>query len=304
MRRTETAVPILHLLAATLLVACEMPAGTNPPEVHGHRGCRGLLPENTVPAFLHAAELGVDWVELDVVISADSQVVVSHEPWMHHGICLDPQGDTISVANERGHNLYRMSVAEIQRYDCGSLDHSAFPGQERRRVHKPTLREVVEAMDEAALMGGSGAPGFNIEIKSDPAHYGTHQPRPAEFARLVMAAIDSLGLAGRAMIQSFDPAVLGAVHGLDPEIPLAMLVEQSDGLDADLQRLGFKPAAYSPRFRMADEALVRDLRSRGIALHVWTVNEPSDIKRMIALGVDGIISDYPDRVIQLIEGAD
>lgn len=286
-----------------MLLACEMTPGTNPPEVHGHRGCRGLLPENTVPAFLKAAELGVDWVELDVVVSADSQVVVSHEPWMDHRICLDGQGGTIGAPEERGLNLFLMTVAEIQRFDCGSLDHPDFPLQERRRVHKPTLREVVEALDEAALMGGSGAPGFNIEIKSDPALYGTHQPRPAEFARLVLTAIDSLGLGERAMIQSFDPAVLTAMHGIAAELPMALLVENADGLDANLQRLPFKPAIYSPHFSMADAGLVRDLQGRGIALNVWTVNDPADIKRMIALGVDGIISDYPDRVIKMLEGS-
>lgn len=301
MGRAESARSVLHLLAVVLLTACEMPIATSPPEVHGHRGCRGLLPENTVPAFLKAAELGVDWVELDVVISADSQVVVSHEPWMHHRICLDAQGAAIDSAVERGLNLYRMTVAEIQRFDCGSLDHPDFPSQDRRRVHKPTLREVVEALDEAALMGGSGSPGFNIEIKSDPALYGTHQPRPAEFAQRVLSAIDSLGLGERVIIQSFDPAVLMAMHGLAAEMPMALLVENTDGVDANLQRLSFKPAIYSPHFSMADAQLLRDLRGRGIALNVWTVNEPADIQRMIALGVDGIISDYPDRVINIIE---
>lgn len=279
-----------------------MPPSSDPPEVHGHRGCRGLLPENTVPAFMKAAELGVDWIELDVVISGDSQVVVSHEPWMSHEICTDPEGEPITEAAERSHNLYRMPVAEIQRYDCGSKEHPRFPQQERHRAHKPTLREAVEAVEEAAFMQGGSSPNWNIEIKSDPADYGTFQPRPADAARLVLATIDSLGIADRCIIQSFDPAVLRAVHAADQDITLALLVENNEGLEANLQRLGFDPTIYSPRFTLADEALLSKLHDRRIRLVVWTVNEPVDIRRMIRMGVDGIISDYPDRVLREING--
>lgn len=292
---------ILGALLPLALSACMTSTSRNEaPEVHGHRGCRGLLPENTVPAFLKAAELGVDWLELDVVISADEQVIVSHEPWMSHAICTDAEGKAIAVENERAFNLFRMTAAEIRTFDCGGLEHPGFPKQQQRRACKPTLREVVEAVEEAVLMNGS-QPGFNIEIKSDPALYGTHQPKPAEFARQVLETIDSLGIADRCIIQSFDPAALMAAHAIAPDITYALLVENTDGLDMNLQRLTFKPAIYSPRFDLANDALMLELRRRGMALHVWTVNEPADIKRMIALGVDGIISDYPDRVLILIE---
>lgn len=294
----------LGALATLVLSACMTSISRNEsPEVHGHRGCRGLLPENTVPAFLKGAELGVDWLELDVVISADDQVIVSHEPWMSHVICTDANGNTITEENERAFNLYRMTAAEIRAFDCGGLEHPRFPKQQQRRAYKPTLREVVEAVEEAVLMSG-GQPGFNIEIKSDPALYGTHQPKPMEFARLVLATIDSLGIADRCIIQSFDPAALMAAHVIAPDITYALLVENTDGLDVNLQRLTFTPAIYSPHFAMADEALRDKLRQHGMQLVVWTVNEPEDIRRMIALGVDGIISDYPDRVMGLLERSD
>ncbi|MFN3874860.1 MAG: glycerophosphodiester phosphodiesterase family protein [Flavobacteriales bacterium] len=290
-----------YLLLPLALTACMPTSPRNgAPEVHGHRGCRGLLPENTLPAFLKAAELGVDWLELDVVISADSQVIVSHEPWMSHVICTDARGDAIDEQHERGYNLYRMTTAEIRAFDCGSTEHPRFPEQRQRRAHKPTLREVVEAVEEAALTSGN-APGFNIEIKSDPALYRTHQPPPADFARLVLAAIDSVGIAERCIIQSFDPAALIAAHRLAPDIPIALLVDNDDGLKANLQRLDFTPAIYSPHFRLASPSLRNEVSDRGMQLLVWTVNEPSDIDRMIGLGVDGIISDYPDRVLQALE---
>jgi len=291
---------LLRVLLPLALSACMNQNRTDPPEVHGHRGCRGLLPENTIPAFLHAAELGVDWIELDVVLSADHQVIVSHEPWMSHVICTDANGDAILEERERDLNLYRMTAAEIRAYDCGSLEHPGFPDQEQRRAHKPTLREVVEAIEETAMSGG-GQPGFNIEVKSDPALYGTHQPKPAQLAAFVHAAIDSLGIDDRCIVQSFDPAVLMAMHAIDQDLVLALLVENTDGLEINLQRLNFTPAIYSPNFSMADEALRTELHARGIQLVVWTVNEPTDIQRMIALGVNGIISDYPGRVLGVLE---
>jgi glycerophosphoryl diester phosphodiesterase len=291
---------LLRVLLPLALSACMNQNRTDPPEVHGHRGCRGLLPENTIPAFLHAAELGVDWIELDVVLSADHQVIVSHEPWMSHVICTDANGDAILEERERDLNLYHMTAAEIRAYDCGSLEHPGFPDQEQRRAHKPTLREVVEAIEETAMSGG-GQPGFNIEVKSDPALYGTHQPKPAQLAAFVHAAIDSLGIDDRCIVQSFDPAVLMAMHAIDQDLVLALLVENTDGLEINLQRLNFTPAIYSPNFSMADEALRTELHARGIQLVVWTVNEPDDIQRMIALGVNGIISDYPDRVLGVLE---
>lgn len=291
--------PLIAALSAALLIAC-MPSAPKHPEVHGHRGCRGLLPENTVPAFLKAAELGVDWLELDVVVTADSQVLVSHEPWMSHVICTGPEGEPIEEGEEHERNIYRMTLAETRAYDCGGLEHPRFPEQQQRRAHKPTLREVVEAVEEAALLGG-GQPGFNIEIKSDPALYGTYQPRPDEFARLVHAAIDSLGIAERVIVQSFDPAALAAMRAIDPDITLALLVENTDGLAVNLQRLGFKPDIYSPYHALVDASLVRELRGQGIQLVAWTVNEPEDIRRMLSLGVDGIISDYPDRVLRMLE---
>lgn len=300
----ESTRPLLHLLLATVLASCSMAPSNEPPEVHGHRGCRGLLPENTVPAFLKAAELGADWIELDVVITGDSQVVVSHEPWMNHEICTDPEGQPLAEEAERGFNLYRMTVTEIQRFDCGSAGHPRFPEQEPHRAHKPTLREAVETVEEAAFMQGGSSPNWNIEIKSDPALYGTYQPRPADAARLVVATLDSLGIIDRCIIQSFDPAVLRAVHAIDPDITLALLVENGEGLEANLQRLGFDPGIYSPRYTLVDEELRRVIHERRMRLVVWTVNDPTDIQHMIRLGVDGIISDYPDRVLKAINGAD
>jgi glycerophosphoryl diester phosphodiesterase len=290
----------LAFACALTLTAC-MPQKNLHPDIHGHRGCRGLRPENSLPAFLKATELGCDFLEMDVVMSGDGQVIVSHEPWMRHDLCLTPDGEPITPENERNYNLYRMTALEISRFDCGSLEDVEHPDKDQRVAYKPTLAEVLEAVDEHALLSGVPPPSFNSEIKSDPALYGTFQPEPRALALMMIHAIDSLGMADRCLLQSFDTAVLEVIHTERPEIPLALLVENEGTLDEHLASLTFTPAIYSPHFSMANEALLNAVRAKEMELVVWTVNEPADIRRMLDLGVDGIISDYPDRVIKVME---
>lgn len=290
-------------LGLLFLTACTPMENLNP-DIHGHRGCRGLLPENTLPAFIKAAELGCDVLELDVVLSSDNEVVVSHEPWMSSTICKDPDDQPIPLELERSLNLFRMTLAQIQAYDCGDLKHPRFPDQEQVSAHKPTLREVVEATDEFALFAGMVNPSYNIEIKSDPAWYGTYQPLPSDYAKRIIQEVDDLGITNRCIIQSFDPAILEVVHAERPDLVIAFLVENEDGLKKNLERLTFQPQIYSPYFELLGKTDLKDLREANIDLVVWTVNEEKDIRRMLSLGVDGIISDYPDRVIALKEGND
>lgn len=296
--------PSYFAITCALLMGACTTENVERPEIHGHRGCRGLKPENTLPAFLKAAELGCDWLELDVVITGDSQVLVSHEPWMEHRICLTSDGDTIPASTEREVNIYRMTLQQVQDFDCGSARHPDFPRQENEETYKPTLREVVEAVDELAMQEGLGQIGYNIEIKSDPALYGTHQPEPARFAQLVLAQIDTLGLSERCIIQSFDPALLKQVHEQNGELPLALLVDNVNGLEANLASLPFLPQYYSPAVELVNKELVRTLRETNIGILVWTVNDKDDMKRMIKFGVDGIITDYPDKLIALLEEDD
>jgi len=290
----------LALVGTLLLGACGNGHMT-PPDVHGHRGCRGLMPENTVAAFLKAAELGCTWMEMDVVLTGDGQVLVSHEPWMDHRICRTPQGDSLTPAQERSFNIFRMTTAEAQALDYGRAQTPDFPAQDNAPAHKPTLQEVVEALDDYATENGFGTIGFNIEIKSEPELYGTYQPAPEPFARAVLSAIEDLNIADRCIIQSFDPAVLEVVHREEPGIRLSLLVENTDGIAANLKRLSFKPELYSPAFVLLDSAAVSTLQDRDIEIAAWTVNEEADIRRMLALGVDAIITDFPDRVIGILD---
>lgn len=259
------------------------------------------MPENTLPGFLQALDLGCDWLELDVVIAGDGSVIVSHEPWMSAEICLDRNGRPFQAEHERLLNIHRMTLADMALFDCGTKPHPGFPDQEHFAATKPTLDSVVKACEDHATENGLPEPRYSVEIKSDPALYGEFQPLPAPFVRSVMARITELGIEDRCIVQSFDPSVLQEVARTSPGTRIALLVDNHDGLEKNLQRLGFEPAIYSPMFELVDKELVRALQARNIELVVWTVNRKKDIRRMVDLGVDGIISDYPDRVIRILD---
>lgn len=260
-------------------------------EIHGHRGCRGNFPANTLPAFLHATRIGCQWIELDVVITGDNEVLVSHEPWMDHRTCLSPEGQLLSEAEGRAANIHRMPLAQVQQYRVKGPG----PGT----ANKPTLAEVVQAVRRQAAAAGRPAPRFNIEVKSEPAWYGTYQPRPGVLVELVHRQIAALGIAGHCLVQCFDPAILEELHRAAPAIPLALLLENKGGVKDGLEHLSFKPAYCSPAFQLVDAALVDALHVQGIKLLTWTVNEEADMRRMLGLGIDGLITDEPEMALAL-----
>ncbi|WP_035727348.1 glycerophosphodiester phosphodiesterase [Eisenibacter elegans] len=268
-------------------------------DLQGHRGTRGLLPENSIPAFLKALELGVNTLELDVVVSKDSQLVVSHEPWFNATICTDPQGKPLDSLAGTKLNIYQMTLADIQAYDCGSIQNPRFPEQQTQKAAKPTLREVVEAVKAYCEAQKRPLPLFNIETKSLPQGDDLYHPRPNRFAALLYAEIKALGLEEYAFVQSFDVRTLQAMRQLAPSLPLVLLVENQDGLDANLERLGFIPQVYSPYFKLLDASVVSLAQAKGMKVIPWTVNEPDDMRKMRQMGVDGLITDYPDRFLAL-----
>ncbi len=263
----------------------------------GHRGARGLLPENSVPAFLKALEYPVTTLELDVVISRDRQVVVSHEPWMSGTICSLPGGAAVPEEEAEGrYNLFQMDYEEIRAFDCGSRGNARFPDQKPAPVHKPLLQEVVEAVERYCRENQRPIPGYNIEIKSNTAWDGKWAPPPPEFARLVVEKVEALGITARSCIQSFDERSLREVKALAPAMTTALLVENYRGVAANVEALGYVPEIYSPYYRLVNAQVVDTVHEQGMKLIPWTVNEVAVMRSLLDLGVDGIITDYPDRI--------
>lgn len=269
-------------------------------DLQGHRGARGLMPENTIPAFLEALNTGVTTLELDVVITGDGQVLVSHEPYMSHEMCLKPDGQTISAEEDQKYNIYRMTYAETQQFDCGLKPHPRFPEQKKIKITKPLLKHVIAAAEDHIKSYTLYEVDYNIEIKSVKGEEGKFQPSVEEFSEKVFEVINQYLPWERVVIQSFDFRVLQYWHKKYPQVRLAALVENKKSVEANLKELGFSPSVYSPDFMLIkSQAAITALKKKKIRVIPWTVNEPEDMKRLKAWGVDGIITDYPNRALEL-----
>jgi glycerophosphoryl diester phosphodiesterase len=260
----------------------------------GHRGCRGLMPENTIPAMLKAIDLGVNTLEMDVVISADKKVVVSHDPYFNEKITTAPGGRYLTHAEAQKLLLYHMPYDSIRRYDVGLKPYPEFPKQERIAVSKPLLADLLKETETYAKKNGQTI-HYNIEIKSTPTGDGINHPPVDEFVKLVMDVVNDGGAADRTIIQSFDPRPLQLIHR-QYHIDLSLLVEGSIKMSFEdqLKLLGFIPDVYSPHYSLVTPALVQQCHDKKMKLVPWTVNNIDDIRRLKEMGVDGIITDYPD----------
>ncbi len=300
-KKILTKLLIFSIIITQLLIAC-MPKVNEMSknfDWQGHRGCRGILPENSIPAFLKALEFGVTTLELDVAVSLDSQVVVSHEPWMSSEICLKPDNTEILEQEGRRFALFKMMYREIKEYDCGSKGNYRFPNQEKQKVYKPLLKEVIVAIKQYCEAQGKPLPQFNIEIKSQPKWDGSLTPPIKDFVKLVIQVIENENIINHSCIQSFDPRAIETAHLLHPKLTIAFLVENNEGVENNLKRLTFKPNIYSPYYLLLRKKDILNLHQQGIKVIPWTVNNPNDMMRLINWGVDGIITDYPNRIALL-----
>jgi glycerophosphoryl diester phosphodiesterase len=192
-----------------------------------------------------------------------------------------------------------MTYAEIRKWDVGSLGNPAFPEQKQMKASKPLLSEVFKEVDRFTKSRKLPLSHYNIEIKVETDGDGKFQPPPAEFTALVLKEIKKAKMDTRVKVQSFDVRPLQEVRKIDPSIKVALLVGNKVGIETSIERLGFKPFAYSPHFSLVDEATVKFCREKGIKLVPWTVNEIADLEKMKAFDLDGIITDYPDRAVKV-----
>lgn len=268
--------------------------------IEGHRGARGYLPENTIAAFKKGLDLGADTLELDVVISKDRKVVVSHEPWFNSVISLDPSGNRIPADKQKDNNIYKLNYSEVKLFDVGSIGNKDFPQQERMKAIKPLLSDVFRELNAYAKSKKLPPPRINVEIKTEgEAGDEVFHPAPAAFAKLVYDEIKKGKMLKHVIVQSFDVRPLQEIRKLDAKLPIAILVGGTDGIEERLAKLGFQPDTYSPHYGLVSAALAAECRRRGIKLIPWTVNEIADLERMKQYNLDGIITDYPDRAIKI-----
>ncbi|NTV98187.1 MAG: glycerophosphodiester phosphodiesterase [Chlorobiaceae bacterium] len=268
-------------------------------EIQAHRGARSFFPENTIQAFCKAAELGIRIIELDLVVSRDMEILVSHDPWLNGPLCSDPLGNPLPEDDRSRYVIYEMPYREIAAFDCGR-PHPSFPSQLQVLSCKPLLRDVFSSVDAFMLSSGlSGRMIFNLEVKSWPGREGVYHPDPSGYARLVMDVVTAAGFRERVRIQSFDYRVVREAWKLDKELSCGLLVNKSEHIFPFLSELGFVPEYLNPSFQLAVPDLLGELHRRGIKVIPWTVNRPEDMLEMKRIGADGLITDYPERALGL-----
>lgn len=266
----------------------------------GHRGTRGLMPENTIPAMYKALDFDVNTVEVDVVISKDKKVVISHDIYFHPDITTTPDGKYLDNKEAQKHLLYEMNYDSIRKYDVGLKPHKDFPQQQKIPAYKPLLSELIDSTDWYASKIGKPVM-YNIELKTNAAYDGSKQPPVEETVDLVMQVVKEKKIEARSYLQSFDFRPLQILHKKYPGIVTAVLISDKDKrtFEQQLQDLGYTPQMYSPHFSLVTPQLVAECHKRNIKLIPWTVNTLEEMKKMKDLGVDGIITDYPNYFSQL-----
>ncbi len=311
---------IIGLAAVLVLAACAGPAPPPSFDLQGHRGARGLWPENTLPAFDGALALGVTTLEMDTGVTRDGVVVVSHDRRLNPDRTRRADGSWIGNPSP---TLSSLSYDEVRAFDVGrprpgGASAKRFP--EQRAVDGVPMPRLAEVLARAEARSG-GTMRYNIETKLSPvAPDETVAPEP--FARALVAVLAGAGLdrSDRAAVQSFDWRTLEVVRRIAPAIPTVCLTAEQDwsdtvgrgqpgpspwtaGRDVD-DFAGSVPhmvraagcAVWSPYYEDLDASSLSEAEAMDLKVVVWTVNEPEDMQRLISLGVDGIITDYPDRL--------
>jgi glycerophosphoryl diester phosphodiesterase len=268
-------------------------------DVQGHRGGRALMPENTIPTMLNAIDLGVKTLELDCVISKDNQVVVSHDSYMSGDFMLKPDGSTISKAEEKGLLIYTMPYDSVRRYDAGTKPHPQFPDQKKLKTYKPLLSELIDSVERYVKVHHLKPVYYNLEVKSSPAGDGVAHPAINEFTKLVMDVLNKKKVAKRVTIQSFDVRPLQLLHQAYPKQVLSYLTGTKETFENAIKKLGFNPNIISPYYTSIDSDFVEQAHMAKVQVLPWTVNDEASMKKMAELKVDGIISDYPNKLVTL-----
>ena len=285
------------------ILLCAISSGAfsqNTFDIEGHRGCRGLYPENTIVAFINAVKLGVNTLEMDMQITKDGKIVISHDPYMGDNICSTPDGKPVSSTDVDKYKIYTLTYDEIKKFDCGSRGNAKFPEQQKVATAKPLLIDVIDTVEKYIKEHNLPPVKYNIETKSTPAGDDINHPKPAVFARMVYDLIKQRGVINKCIIQSFDPRTLQEIRKIDPTVTTALLVENLKGLKSNLKTLGFNPDIYSPNYMLVNKKLVTACHRLHIKVLPWTVNDEKKMLELKAMGVDGLISDYPDREIKAL----
>lgn len=249
--------------------------------VHGHRGARAVRPENTIPAFEYAIKAGVDALEMDMAVTKDNVIVISHDPILEPPVCSGPQPRAV---------IHELTLAQVHQWDCGAVRNPNFPKQH------PVPGTRMPTLDEVLSLSNQGRFEYNIETKSFPDK-PQYTPSPDEFVRLFLEQVRKHRLESRVMLQSFDFRTLVAAKRMAPEIRRSALIEGSAPDFVAVAKAGGDAQIVSPEFHLVTKEKVEAAHKAGIQVVPWTVDTPAGWDRMIEADVDAIITDDPAALI-------
>lgn len=264
-----------------------------------HRGGRGLMPENTIESCKNAIDYN-STIEMDLQMSKDKKIVVSHDSYMNSLFCLTPRGDTMTKKEGLSRLIYDMPYDSVAQYDCGSKPHPNFPEQKSLHTVKPLFDVLIDSV-EAYAKTKNHTNHYNIELKTSPSRDGKAYSSLEEYVDLVFAIIRKKNIASRTMIQSFDVRALQMVHKKWPDMKISYLVGKKDkkSVDGYIEELGFKPDIFSPNYNLCTKERVRKFHDKGIRVIPWTPNTVEEMQELKDMGVDGMITDYPNYYSEL-----
>lgn len=289
----------LLILSVAIFLLLNASAQKRKFDVQGKAGARGIMPENTIQGMLKALDLGVTTLEMDAVISKDKQVVLSQEPYFNNEISLMPNGKAITFKDQKNYNIYKMDYEQVKKFDVGSKVHARFPGQMKFKAYKPLLSETIDAVEAYVKENRLARPLYNIETKTIKNGDNEFHPEPAEFVDLIMEVVNAKKISKRVIIESFDMRTLQYLHEKYPKIQTSLLIDEKEPFEDYITKLGFKPTIYSPYSVLVGKGLVDRCHEMGIKIIPWTVNTIKDLKYFMSLGVDGVITDFPNLMNQI-----
>lgn len=285
-----------------------------------HRGGKSLYPENTIPAMKNALKMNVTTLEMDLAITKDKKVILSHDSFLSPELVTKPDGTYIPKDSGFYYKIYEMPYAKIKTFDVGVKKLENYPDQKKMKVQKPLFSEVIDAVESYASELKRPLPYYNIETKTRPFSDNIFHPEPKEFVDLMMKIIIEKRIQDRVIIQSFDPRTLEIIHKEYPKIMTALLVEKVDdkkleqqrayfknipvekfklypnhlnGVVGDMKFLSYTPTIYSPDHRLVTLELVQECHKLGMKVIPWTVNTKERLHELKRIGIDGVISDDP-----------
>jgi len=262
-------------------------------KIFGHRGCRGLLPENTIAAFNKAIELGVDGIEWDVVVNKDKELIISHESYIDKSYCKYIDGKSIQNKSKEDLNIYNMTTDDIHKYDCGSIYKDRFPDQILQKSTKPSVKQ---AFNEIIF---NKKTEILFEIKSFPTDYNIYQPKATEYADIIYNELRNNTRLEHITFMSFDKNILNELVKLFPQNKYIYLIYNPLKSYKDIiDELNFKPFGLGIYYHIITDNIIKQAHNNDIKIYAWTVNNNKDAIKLINKGVNGIITDYPNLFIK------